>query len=203
MHDQDEQRQHRQAGKDVRQKHAGKPGQRRGQDQCEADHQQPQRPGHAQHAQRQLQDPERRQRLNPEIDPEAANPRRNAGRGRTPWNGWGPDSPHTIAPDSRRYPIGAADSRSKAPARAASREWRRRRSRPRSMVRARARKICVLMLLPPVSATMPGLSGCRKSANSRRPDGLISSNSRPLGSDVSGEARVFGRPRRNYVASMF
>ena len=70
MRDQDEERQHGQAGKNVGQQHAGKPGQRGGQDQHEADRQQPQRLRHAEHAQRQLQDPQRRQRLDPEIDPE-------------------------------------------------------------------------------------------------------------------------------------
>ena len=70
MHDQDEERQHGQAGKNVGQQHAGEPRQRGGQDQHEADREQPQRLRHAEHAQRQLQDPQRRQRLNPEIDPE-------------------------------------------------------------------------------------------------------------------------------------
>ena len=71
MQHQDEQRQHRQPGKDVGQQHAGEPGQRRGQDQGEAEPDQPQWPRHAEHAQGQLQDPEGRQRLNPEIEPEA------------------------------------------------------------------------------------------------------------------------------------
>jgi hypothetical protein len=71
IHDQDEERQHRQAGENVGQERADQPGQRGGQDQHEAHGQQPQRLGHAEYAQRQLQDPQRRQRVDPEVDPEA------------------------------------------------------------------------------------------------------------------------------------
>ena len=70
MDDQDEKRQHREPGKDIGQQRRHKPWQRGRKDQHEADCQQPQRPGHAKHAQCQLQDPQCRQRLDPEIDPE-------------------------------------------------------------------------------------------------------------------------------------
>ena len=78
-----------------------------------------------------------------------ANPRRNADRRRTPWSGWAPGSLHTSVPDSRRYPIGAADSRSKRQARATSRGWRWRRSRPTVSRRCAPARICVLMRFPP------------------------------------------------------
>jgi hypothetical protein len=66
----DEERQHGQPGEDVGEEGACKPWQRGGQDQHQADCQQPQRLRHAEHAQRQMQDPQCGQRLNAEIDPE-------------------------------------------------------------------------------------------------------------------------------------
>jgi hypothetical protein len=44
----------------------------------------------------------------------------------------------------------------------------------------RARKIYLLMWLPPVLASMPGTAGRPKFTNSRTPPGLISGKSRPL-----------------------
>ena len=70
MHDQDEERQYREPGKDIGQQRARQPWQSRGKGQREADRQQPQGLGHAEHAQRQLQYPQRCQRLDPKIDPE-------------------------------------------------------------------------------------------------------------------------------------
>ena len=141
VHDQDKQRQHRQTGKDVGQQHGGEPGQRRGQRSGQmliaiSRHGR----GHAEHAQRQLQDPQRRQRLNAQIDPEVANPRRNAGRARTRWTAGDQIAfvpPGQIAAGVLLQQRIAVPQRRQRPA---SAEARRRRSRPRpGRSRARAK----------------------------------------------------------------
>ena len=70
MRDQEEERQHREPCEDVGKQKARKPGQGRGQDQEQADREQPERLGEIEHAQAELQDPQRRQRLDAEVEPE-------------------------------------------------------------------------------------------------------------------------------------
>ena len=70
VQDQQKQREHRQAGKDVGEQHAGKPGQRRRQDQQQADRGDPKRLRQPQHAQGQGDDPQRGERLQNEVEPE-------------------------------------------------------------------------------------------------------------------------------------
>ena len=68
---QNEQGQHRKPGEDIREQHAGEPGKGGGEDQQQPDPEQATRLAQSQHPQRQLQDPQRRQRLQCEIEPEA------------------------------------------------------------------------------------------------------------------------------------
>ena len=71
MKHQKKKREDRQSGKNIRQQHAGEPRQRGGNDQCERQPKYPHRTDDAEHPQGQLKDPQRRQRLNAEIEPKA------------------------------------------------------------------------------------------------------------------------------------
>ena len=129
---------------------------------------QPQRLRHAEHAQRQLQDPQRRQRLDPEIDPEVrilAEMQIEAEHGRAAGDQIAFIPPRQIAAG---IPL---EQRIAVPQRRREQHQRNGDGRDPDQAahrRGRARKICVVMLtFPRFQASMPGMAGRPKFTNSR------------------------------------